>query len=166
MVCSLTTYFYSNTTLIAITLTLRSYIYPILFASLHFSFLGFDWKRVAINSGPKNPKDLLKKRRVSRHKGKGNTSYLSSDICSKLIDMMGAKPQHSKSPAGENSCCCYQSAIAYGEKPNNHKLNVGTPVNEKFLPKILPIYERLASNELLEKCIRCGTQNADESLLA
>ncbi|GFY03319.1 hypothetical protein TNCV_1172771 [Trichonephila clavipes] len=49
-------------------LTLRSYIYPILFASLHFSFLGFGWKRVAINSGPKNPKDLLKKRRVSRHK--------------------------------------------------------------------------------------------------
>ncbi|GFW03088.1 hypothetical protein TNCV_157081 [Trichonephila clavipes] len=48
---------------IAITLTLRSHIYPILFASLHFSFLGFGWKRVAINSGPKNPKDLLKKRR-------------------------------------------------------------------------------------------------------
>ncbi|GFX53666.1 hypothetical protein TNCV_1596121 [Trichonephila clavipes] len=33
-----------------------------LFASLHMSFLGFGWKRVAINSGPKNPKDLLKKR--------------------------------------------------------------------------------------------------------
>ncbi|GFU83741.1 retrovirus-related Pol polyprotein from transposon 297 [Trichonephila clavipes] len=45
-----------------------SYIYPILFASLHISFLGFGWKRVAINSGPKNPKDLLKKRRVRRHR--------------------------------------------------------------------------------------------------
>ncbi|GFW28668.1 uncharacterized protein TNCV_3713831 [Trichonephila clavipes] len=44
------------------------------------------------------------------------------------------------------------------------KLNVGTPINEKFLPKILPIYQRLASNELLERCIRCGTQNANESL--
>ncbi|GFT68811.1 hypothetical protein TNCV_4129601, partial [Trichonephila clavipes] len=31
-------------------------------------FLGFGWKRVGINSGPKNPKDLLKKRRVRRHK--------------------------------------------------------------------------------------------------
>ncbi|GFU59476.1 hypothetical protein TNCV_3202791 [Trichonephila clavipes] len=40
-----------------------------LFASLlHISFLGFGWKRVAINSGPKNPKDLLKKRRVRRHR--------------------------------------------------------------------------------------------------
>ncbi|GFV14560.1 HTH_Tnp_Tc3_2 domain-containing protein [Trichonephila clavipes] len=37
-----------------------------LFASLHFSFLGFGWKRVAINSGLKNPKDLLKKRRAGR----------------------------------------------------------------------------------------------------
>ncbi|GFT19931.1 uncharacterized protein TNCV_4993571 [Trichonephila clavipes] len=40
----------------------------------------------------------------------------------------------------------------------------GTPINEKFLPKILPIYQRLASNELLERCIRCGTQNANKSL--
>ncbi|GFX48511.1 dermonecrotic toxin SdSicTox-betaIIB1bvi [Trichonephila clavipes] len=40
----------------------------VLFAFLlHISFLGFGWKRVAINSGPKNPKDLLKKRLVRRH---------------------------------------------------------------------------------------------------
>ncbi|GFV90842.1 hypothetical protein TNCV_2324111 [Trichonephila clavipes] len=38
------------------------------FASfIHTSLLGFGWKRVAINSGPKNPKDLLKKKRVRRH---------------------------------------------------------------------------------------------------
>ncbi|PRD20562.1 UNVERIFIED_CONTAM: Eml2 [Trichonephila clavipes] len=35
-------------------------------ASLHSSLLGFGWKRVAISFGPKNPKDLLEKRRV-RH---------------------------------------------------------------------------------------------------
>ncbi|GFS81453.1 uncharacterized protein TNCV_895971 [Trichonephila clavipes] len=46
-----------------------------------------------------------------------------------------AKPQHSKCPAGENSWCFYQSAIANGEKPNNHKLNVGTPINEKVSSK-------------------------------
>ncbi|GFX36219.1 hypothetical protein TNCV_2065571 [Trichonephila clavipes] len=63
--------------IISLTLTLRSYIYPILFASLHFSFLGFGWKRVVINSGPKNPKDLLKKRRVSRHKLHANFHPLS-----------------------------------------------------------------------------------------
>ncbi|GFW34639.1 uncharacterized protein TNCV_952671 [Trichonephila clavipes] len=75
-----------------------------------------------------------------------------------------AKPRHSKCPAGENSWWFYLSAISNGEKPSNHKLNVGTPINEKFLPKILPIYQRLAYNELLERCIRCGTQNANESL--
>ncbi|GFV05606.1 inositol hexakisphosphate and diphosphoinositol-pentakisphosphate kinase [Trichonephila clavipes] len=32
---------------------------------IHTSLLGFGWKRVAINSGPKNPKDMLKKRHVS-----------------------------------------------------------------------------------------------------
>ncbi|GFX61250.1 hypothetical protein TNCV_3407241 [Trichonephila clavipes] len=36
------------------------------FASfIHTSLLGFGWKRVVVNSGPKNPKDMLKKRRVS-----------------------------------------------------------------------------------------------------
>ncbi|GFX18226.1 hypothetical protein TNCV_4305281 [Trichonephila clavipes] len=36
------------------------------FASfIHTSLLGFGWKSVAINSGPKNLKDMLKKRRVS-----------------------------------------------------------------------------------------------------
>ncbi|GFX79277.1 uncharacterized protein TNCV_695891 [Trichonephila clavipes] len=75
-----------------------------------------------------------------------------------------AKPQHSKCLAGEHSWFFYQSVIANGEKPNNYKLNVGTPINEKFLPKILPIYQRLASNELLERCIRCGTRNANERL--
>ncbi|GFV21674.1 uncharacterized protein TNCV_1834521 [Trichonephila clavipes] len=28
----------------------------------------------------------------------------------------------------------------------------------------MPIYQRLASNELLQRCIRCVTQNANESL--
>ncbi|GFV43873.1 uncharacterized protein TNCV_484971 [Trichonephila clavipes] len=97
---------------------------------------------------------------------KGDVNAMKTAIYATLLHSIStdAKPQHSKCPAGENSWCFYQSAIANGEKPNNHKLNVGTPINEKFLPKILPIYQRLASNELLERCIRCGTQNANESL--
>ncbi|GFV28927.1 uncharacterized protein TNCV_4540231 [Trichonephila clavipes] len=116
--------------------------------------------------------------KVCRHcsvaKNKLGQSSAEFNICKRLGTALrstvkdcraqDAKPQHSKCPAGENSWCFYQSAIANGEKPNNHKLNVGTPINEKFLPKILPIYQRLASKELLERCIRCGTQNANESL--
>ncbi|GFU79078.1 uncharacterized protein TNCV_304491 [Trichonephila clavipes] len=99
-------------------------------------------------------------------RNKGDVNAMKTAIYATLFHSIStdAKPQHSKCPAGENSWCFYQSAIANGEKPNNHKLNVGTPINEKFLPKILPIYQRLASNELLERCIRCGTQNANESL--
>ncbi|GFV56678.1 uncharacterized protein TNCV_4651741 [Trichonephila clavipes] len=75
------------------------------------------------------------------------------------------KPQHSKCrPIGADSCCFYQSAKAKGQKSGLHKQYVGTPINESFLPHILPIYQRLASNELSERCINCGTQNANESL--
>ncbi|GFV71493.1 hypothetical protein TNCV_4562451 [Trichonephila clavipes] len=50
----------------------KSDVHPLGSTSLEVSAwtrgVGLSWKRVAINSGPKNPKDLLKKRRVSRHK--------------------------------------------------------------------------------------------------
>ncbi|GFX96253.1 uncharacterized protein TNCV_2291411 [Trichonephila clavipes] len=108
------------------------------------------------------PDIVIKKEECINHVSKRLGTALRSTV--KDCRAQDAKPQHSKCPAGENSWCFYQSAIANGEKPNAHKLNVGTPINEKFLPKILPIYQRLASNELLERCIRCGTQNANESL--
>ncbi|GFV76829.1 uncharacterized protein TNCV_4730491 [Trichonephila clavipes] len=108
------------------------------------------------------PDIVIKKEECINHVSKRLGTALRSTVND--CRAQDAKPQHSKCPAGENSWYFYQSAIANGEKPNNHKLNVGTPINEKFLPKILPIYQRLASNELLERCIRCGTQNANESL--
>ncbi|GFU36845.1 uncharacterized protein TNCV_3727091 [Trichonephila clavipes] len=88
-------------------------------------------------------------------RNKGDVNAMKTVIYATLLHSIStdAKPQHSKCPAGENSWCFYQSAIANGEKPNNHKLNVRTPIKEKFLPKILPIYQRLATNELLERCI-------------
>ncbi|GFX09118.1 uncharacterized protein TNCV_4166971 [Trichonephila clavipes] len=69
------------------------------------------------------------------------------------------KPQHSKCPIGADSWCFYQSAKAKEQNPGLHKEHVRTPINESF-----SIYQRLASNELLERCINCGTQNAKESL--
>ncbi|GFX31498.1 uncharacterized protein TNCV_1780941 [Trichonephila clavipes] len=78
-------------------------------------------------------------------RNKGDVNAMKTAIYATLLRSIStdAKPQHSKCPAGENSWCFYQSAIANGEKPNNHKLNVGTPINEKFLPKILPIYQSI-----------------------
>ncbi|GFU39371.1 uncharacterized protein TNCV_1716441 [Trichonephila clavipes] len=80
-------------------------------------------------------------------RNKGDVNAMKTAIYATLLHRIStdAKPQHSKCPAGENSWCFYQSAIANGEKPNNHKLNVGTPINEKFLPK--------NSTDLSKNCI-------------
>ncbi|GFY22959.1 uncharacterized protein TNCV_2182201 [Trichonephila clavipes] len=56
------------------------------------------------------------------------------------------------------------AALARGEVPGPHVKHVKTPLKETHLAKIMPIYQRLASNELLQRCIRCVTQNANESL--
>ncbi|GFW58990.1 uncharacterized protein TNCV_2830961 [Trichonephila clavipes] len=72
-------------------------------------------------------------------------------------------PQHSKCPIGVDSWCFYQSAKAKGQKPGLHEQHVGTPINKSFLPHILSSYQGLAANELLERCINSGTQNANEA---
>ncbi|GFX56820.1 uncharacterized protein TNCV_495681 [Trichonephila clavipes] len=74
------------------------------------------------------------------------------------------KPQHKKCPSGIDSWCFYQSSLARGKKPGFHKDWVKTPINEEYLPKILPIYQRLASSELLSRCVRNLTQNSTEAL--
>ncbi|GFU68662.1 uncharacterized protein TNCV_308771 [Trichonephila clavipes] len=74
------------------------------------------------------------------------------------------KPQHKKCPSGIDSWCFYKSSLARGKKPGFHKDWVKTPINEEYLPKILPIYQRLASSDLLSRCVRGLTQNSNEAL--
>ncbi|GFX12432.1 uncharacterized protein TNCV_1036191 [Trichonephila clavipes] len=74
------------------------------------------------------------------------------------------KPQHKKCPSGIDSWCFYQSSLARGKKPGFHKDWVKTPINEEYVPKILPIYQRLAASELLSRCVRGLTQNSNEAL--
>ncbi|GFU57378.1 uncharacterized protein TNCV_3635571 [Trichonephila clavipes] len=69
------------------------------------------------------PDIVIKKEECINHVSKRLGTALRSTV--KDCRAQDAKPQHSKCPAGENSWCFYQSAIANGEKPNNHKLNVG-----------------------------------------
>ncbi|GFX93491.1 uncharacterized protein TNCV_1094311 [Trichonephila clavipes] len=67
---------------------------------------------------------------------------------------------------GKDSWCFYRRALAKGEKPAPHKFNIGTPINPDYLTKIVPIYQRLASDSLLKGCTSCstGAQNINESL--
>lgn len=73
------------------------------------------------------------------------------------------KPKHSKCPTGAESWCFFQHALSANIKPKSHKL-MKTNLSEEVLAKILPIYHRLAGNELLQRCISGKTQNANESV--
>ncbi|GFV54314.1 uncharacterized protein TNCV_4365891 [Trichonephila clavipes] len=79
---------------------------------------------------------------------KGNVSAMKKAIYATLHHSISTdqKPQLSKCAIGADSWCSYQSAKAKGQKPGLHKQHSGTPINESFLPRILSIYQRLASN--------------------
>ncbi|GFU77303.1 uncharacterized protein TNCV_2773981 [Trichonephila clavipes] len=73
---------------------------------------------------------------------------------------------HMKCPPGKDSWCFYRRALAKGEKPAPHKFNIGTPINPDYLTKIVPIYQRLASDSLLKGCARCLTQEQQRVCIA
>lgn len=74
-----------------------------------------------------------------------------------------AKPQHGKCPEGKDSWCFFQRALANNQRPKSHKY-MKTSLSEIVVEKILPVYQRLASDEILSRCISAKTQNSNESL--
>ncbi|GFV42294.1 uncharacterized protein TNCV_3165251 [Trichonephila clavipes] len=72
-------------------------------------------------------------------------------------------PKHSKCPTGSTSWCFYQRELAKNENPMSHSL-MKTKLSEQVLEKILPLYQRLVNDELLERCSAGKTQNANESI--
>lgn len=74
-----------------------------------------------------------------------------------------AEPRHSKCPKGSTSWCFYERAIANGEKPGKHSVHVHNPLSTKTVNAILPVYQRMATDNLLERC-KGRTQNANESI--
>lgn len=71
------------------------------------------------------------------------------------------KPRHHLCPEGPRSWCKWQVAQATG-KVYNHK----DPLPDAIVQLIRPIYSRLGSQSLLEKCVQGYTQNANEALHA
>ncbi|GFU03842.1 uncharacterized protein TNCV_1709211 [Trichonephila clavipes] len=72
-------------------------------------------------------------------------------------------PMHGKCPEGESSCRFYKRAIAKGETPGSHS-SLRTYLSPQVMEKIMPVYQRLASNTILERCVAGKTQNSNESL--
>ncbi|XP_069673452.1 uncharacterized protein [Periplaneta americana] len=73
------------------------------------------------------------------------------------------KPRHDKCPTGLDSWCFYNRSKAKGEEPQSHK-NMKLQLSEATLKAIAPLCARLTSTELLSKCTRGATQNANESV--
>ncbi|GFT92142.1 uncharacterized protein TNCV_3151171 [Trichonephila clavipes] len=73
------------------------------------------------------------------------------------------KPMHGKCPKGESSWCFYKRAIAKGETPGSHS-SMKTYLSPQVVEKIMPVYQRLASDTILERCVAGKTQNSNESL--
>ena len=74
------------------------------------------------------------------------------------------KPNHKKCPTGTESWCFYNRAIAKKIRPEPHRQKIKTPLTEEVVAKILPLYQRLASDTLLDRCMSGKTQNANEAL--
>ena len=74
------------------------------------------------------------------------------------------KPQHSLCPQGADSWCFHQRALALGETPGSHRANVGTPLSAEVGAEVREVYERLGHRDLLRRCLRGATQNANECL--
>lgn len=68
-------------------------------------------------------------------------------------------PRHHLCPEGENSWCKWQVAKAKGVEYKHKKDPFPTPI----VQLLKPIYKRLGSHTLLEKCLDGYTQNANES---
>ncbi|GFT59774.1 uncharacterized protein TNCV_4783371 [Trichonephila clavipes] len=61
------------------------------------------------------------------------------------------KPMHGKYPEGESSWCFYKRAIAKGETPGSHSSMKTAYLSPQVVEKIMPVYQRLASDTILER---------------
>ena len=95
-----------------------------------------------------------------------NIQHMKSAIYATLYHCTSTdkEPKHFKCPGGETSWCFFNRAIANGEPIPKHQDNMKTVISSTVLQKIMCVYQRLATNELLERCSSGKTQNPNESL--
>ncbi|GFX48275.1 uncharacterized protein TNCV_2920921 [Trichonephila clavipes] len=96
---------------------------------------------------------------------KGDVEAMKTAIYATLFHSISTdqNPQRFKCPTGKDYWCFFEATLARGEVPDPYVKHVKTTLKEALLAKIMPIYQKSASNEL-QRRIRCMTQNANESL--
>ncbi|GBN21267.1 hypothetical protein AVEN_43982-1 [Araneus ventricosus] len=132
-----------------------------------------DWKKKGVTLGGKKCGSLkdetIKKLRNFYRKAitdnAPDVDKMKSSIFATLHHCMSTdkNPHLSKCPVGKNSFCFYQRALAKNQKPKTHS-TMKTPLSNVVVEKIMPVYQRRASTEILNRCTSAKTQNQNESL--
>ena len=74
-------------------------------------------------------------------------------------------PSHENCEEGEDSWCFYNKAQAKGEEPPSHDtMKLRVVLNEEEKELVGGVYESLTRDELMSRCMKGRTQNANESL--
>lgn len=91
----------------------------------------------------------------------GNLNSMQQNVIAALFHCASnsKNPMHGQCPTGEKSWCFYQRSVA--QKTKTYEKYPGLP--QSVLNIIKPVYMKLCSRELLEKCLHGKTQNANES---
>lgn len=132
-----------------------------------------EWKIKGVTLGGKKRGNLTEDniRRLQNYYRKAikdnapNVDAMKTAILASLQHCMSTDkaPKHSKCPTGSMSWCFYQRALAEQKNPPKHS-HMKTHICESVVEKILPVYQRLMTTELLERCTFGATQNANESV--
>lgn len=95
-------------------------------------------------------------------RNKGDLNGMIKAVQGSLLHMNSTDdaPRHHLCPVGPDSWCKYQKSLAK-KLPYTHKK---PPIPPAIVQLIKPIYSRLGSRSLLERCVAGFTQNANESL--
>ena len=73
-------------------------------------------------------------------------------------------PHHNRCPAGIESWCFYQRALAAGEEPDDHATALKHPLAYDVAEAMLPVYRRMSDPNLLKRLAKGKTQNPNECL--
>ena len=97
---------------------------------------------------------------IRRHKGdlKGMMQAVQASLLH--LNSSDEAPRHHLCPAGPDSWCKFQKALA-NKVPFTHKKS---PIPPAIVEVVKRVYQRLGSHPLLERCLGGFTQNPNESL--
>ena len=73
------------------------------------------------------------------------------------------KPQHQKCPVEETSWCFHNRGLASGKNNQNYN-KIKMNLSPDLVSKILPVYQRIASRELLIRCTSGKIRNSNDSV--